>query len=57
MRFTPPGGPELNLEGRVMWVNPYRAGSSDHRRDTVGGPVRVGIAARRGPCPYRLDPA
>ncbi len=30
---------------------PYRSGSSDHRPDTVGGPVRVGMAARRDPRP------
>ena len=23
LSFAPPGGPRLNLEGRVMWVNPY----------------------------------
>src|SRR5579864_652825 len=28
--------------------SPYRSGSSDHRPDTVGGPVRVGIAERLG---------
>jgi type IV pilus assembly protein PilZ len=36
MRFTPPGGPELNLEGRVMWVNPYRAGSYDNINPGMG---------------------
>ena len=30
LRFTPPGGPQLNLEGRVMWVDPYRPGSYDN---------------------------
>ena len=36
MRFTPPGGPELNLEGRVMWVNPYRPGSYDNINPGMG---------------------
>ena len=36
MRFTPPGGPELNVEGRVMWVNPYRAGSYDNINPGMG---------------------
>ena len=30
LSFTPPGGPQLNLEGRVMWVNPFRPGSYDN---------------------------
>lgn len=36
LRFTPPGGPELNVEGRVMWVNPYRAGSYDNINPGMG---------------------
>jgi type IV pilus assembly protein PilZ len=36
MRFTPSGGPELNLEGRVMWVNPYRADSYDNINPGMG---------------------
>src|SRR4051794_2762860 len=27
LSFTPPGGPQLNLEGRVMWINPFRPGN------------------------------
>src|SRR4051794_21920901 len=34
--FTPPGGPQLNLEGRVMWVNPYRPGSYDNINPGMG---------------------
>jgi len=36
LRFTPPGGPLLNLEGRVMWVNPYRPGSYDNINPGMG---------------------
>ena len=36
LRFTPAGGPELNLEGRVMWVNPYRPGSYDNINPGMG---------------------
>ena len=36
LRFTPPGGPQLNLEGRVMWVNPYRPGSYDNINPGMG---------------------
>lgn len=36
LRFTPPGGPELNLEGRVMWVNPFRPGSYDNINPGMG---------------------
>ena len=36
MRFTPPGGPQLNRAGRVIWVNPYRAGSYDNINPGMG---------------------
>jgi type IV pilus assembly protein PilZ len=36
LRFTPPGSPQLNLEGRVMWVNPYRPGSYDNINPGMG---------------------
>jgi type IV pilus assembly protein PilZ len=36
LRFTPPGGPELSLEARVMWVNPYRPGSYDNINPGMG---------------------
>ena len=36
LRFTPPGGPQLSLEGRVMWVNPYRPGSYDNINPGMG---------------------
>ena len=36
LRFTPPGGAQLNLEGRVMWVNPYRPGSYDNINPGMG---------------------
>ena len=36
LSFTPPGGPQLNLEGRVMWVNPYRPGSYDNINPGMG---------------------
>jgi type IV pilus assembly protein PilZ len=36
LRFTPPGGPQLNLEGRVMWVNPFRPGSYDNINPGMG---------------------
>ena len=28
LSFAPPGGPQLDLEGRVMWVNPFRPGAT-----------------------------
>src|SRR5947199_8732837 len=36
LQFTPPGGPQLKLEGRVMWVNPYRPGSYDNINPGMG---------------------
>lgn len=36
LRFTPPGGPQLNLEGQVMWVNPFRPGSYDNINPGMG---------------------
>ena len=36
LRFTPPGGPQLALEGRVMWVNPFRPGSYDNINPGMG---------------------
>ena len=36
LSFTPPGGPQLNLEGRVMWVNPFRPGSYDNINPGMG---------------------
>jgi type IV pilus assembly protein PilZ len=36
LRFTPKGGAQLNLEGRVMWVNPYRPGSYDNINPGMG---------------------
>ena len=36
LSFTPPGSPQLNLEGRVMWVNPYRPGSYDNINPGMG---------------------
>jgi type IV pilus assembly protein PilZ len=36
LSFTPPGGPHLNHEGRVMWVNPFRPGSYDNLHPGMG---------------------
>jgi type IV pilus assembly protein PilZ len=36
LSFAPPGGPRLNLEGRVMWVNPFRPGSYDNINPGMG---------------------
>jgi type IV pilus assembly protein PilZ len=37
LSFNPPGGgPQLNLEGRVMWVNPFRPGSYDNINPGMG---------------------
>jgi type IV pilus assembly protein PilZ len=36
LRFTPPGSAQLSLEGRVMWVNPYRPGSYDNINPGMG---------------------
>jgi len=36
LRFTPPGGTQLNLEARVMWVNPFRPGSYDNINPGMG---------------------
>ncbi len=40
LRFTPPGGPRLNLEGRVMWVNPYPPGQLRQHQPRHGRAVR-----------------
>ena len=36
LQFTPPGGQPLSLEGRVMWVNPFRPGSYDNINPGMG---------------------
>jgi type IV pilus assembly protein PilZ len=36
LRFRPPGGPELNLEGQVVWVNRYRPGNPDNLNPGMG---------------------
>ena len=36
LSFAPPGGPRLDLEGRVMWVNPFRPGSYDNINPGMG---------------------
>jgi uncharacterized protein (TIGR02266 family) len=36
LRFTPRGGAPLELEGEVIWVNPYRPGHSDNLHPGMG---------------------
>jgi type IV pilus assembly protein PilZ len=36
LRFEPPGGPELDIEGRVIWVNPPRPGHADNINPGMG---------------------
>ena len=36
LSFTPPGGPQVNLEGRVMWINPFRPSSYDNINPGMG---------------------
>lgn len=36
LRFRPPGSPELNLEGEVVWVNRYRPGNPDNLNPGMG---------------------
>ena len=36
LRFSPPGGPEIDVEGRVMWINPYRPGNPDNLNPGMG---------------------
>ena len=36
LRFTPPGSEPMALEGRVMWVNPFRPGSYDNINPGMG---------------------
>ena len=36
LSFARRGGPRLNLEGRVMWVNPFRPGSYDNINPGMG---------------------
>jgi type IV pilus assembly protein PilZ len=36
LSFTPPDGPQLNLEGRVMWINPFRPTSYDNINPGMG---------------------
>jgi type IV pilus assembly protein PilZ len=36
LRFTPPGGTLLELEGQVTWINPPRPGDDAHRQSGMG---------------------
>lgn len=36
LRFTPPGGPPLELEGQVTWINPPRPDNESHRQPGMG---------------------
>jgi type IV pilus assembly protein PilZ len=37
LRFTPPGAPDpFELEGEVIWINPYRPGHSDNLHPGMG---------------------
>lgn len=36
LRFAPPGGTLLELEGQVTWINPPRAGDDSHRQTGMG---------------------
>jgi len=36
LRFDPGDGPEMNLEGQVMWVNSYRPGDPDNINPGMG---------------------
>lgn len=36
MSFTPPGGLPLDIEARVIWVNPYRPGRPDNLNPGMG---------------------
>lgn len=36
LHFKPAGGPAIDVEGRVMWVNPLRPGSADNLNPGMG---------------------
>ncbi len=36
LHFTPPGGPPIDVEGQVMWVNPLRPGRTDNLNPGMG---------------------
>lgn len=36
LRFQPPGGPEMNVEGQVVWVNPHRPGNPESLNPGMG---------------------
>ncbi len=36
LSFMPPGGPQINLEARVMWINPFRPDSYDNINPGMG---------------------
>jgi len=36
LKFEPPGGPPLDIEGRVIWVNPPRPGHADSINPGMG---------------------
>ena len=56
LSFAPTGGPRLNLEGRVMWVNPFRPGSYDNINPGMGVQF-VDLSAEHvnGPAPLPLS--
>ena len=36
LRFSPPGGAPLELEGQVTWINPPRTDNDIHRQSGMG---------------------
>lgn len=36
LSFTPPGGPSIDIEGQVAWVNPFRPGRADNLNPGMG---------------------
>ncbi len=36
LRFTPAGQPEINVEGEVVWINPYRPRSTEQGNPGMG---------------------
>ncbi len=36
LHFAPGGGPPLDVEGQVMWINPYRPGARDNQNPGMG---------------------
>jgi type IV pilus assembly protein PilZ len=36
LRFQPPGGPQMDIEGRVIWVNRPRPGKSESHNPGMG---------------------